>query len=167
MNTGTETQPPEPTAHPTRMRKWLKILLVLSLGINLLVLGVLVGLALRIAGQGGVRETPRSLGIAMLRELPPDIRRDILHYARSNRLKESAPQAQSVAEIARLLRTDPLDRAALWRILTRRLHGRTAIEEQLRKQLIDRLAKLSHNERIAYADRLEKSIARHGKKRGH
>lgn len=129
---------------------WLKTVLVVSVLLNLVLLGVLGGVVNR-AGQGG------SLLRAAVSALPAEDRRGlrretgkIWREARATRGTMAAP-----ARMVAALRADSFEQEAfadaLYEAQRRLLH----LSDEMHAQLISRVAEMSEAERLAYADALE------------
>ncbi len=170
--------PPPGTGAP-----WLKALLALSLGANLLIAGIFIGSSLNPAGPGpgpgpgpapgaGPRPPQASTTARLLRELglapfiaafPADVRRQM---GRDLRARLGPPQADraelldELEQILALLRGAPFDATALSAVFERqsqRLDRRTEIGRQV---LVEAIANLTPAQRAALADRFESSLRR-------
>ncbi|MFN4101480.1 MAG: hypothetical protein ACK4GT_17075 [Pararhodobacter sp.] len=157
-----ETIPPKsPKAKP---RRGLRVALVASLMVNVLVIGVLVGGAVRmhrfeppVQRQTDIR--------ALLRAMPEDARRSLRETAREQgdrgpRDSREERRAHATAANARMLdvlRADAFDQAAFVQILQ---GDREAMERRLdavHAAFAVQLGALDRDERQAMADRLEES----------
>ncbi|PLX44702.1 MAG: hypothetical protein C0605_02110 [Hyphomicrobiales bacterium] len=111
---------PQPAAAPPARRNWLKILLIISVSLNLLIAGAIisrfVAVKRMIQAQGmGAPGLMLREGRRIMRAVSPE-RRDELHkMVRPHReilARSRAEIAGARAEIARLMRAEPLDKAA-------------------------------------------------------
>ncbi len=164
----TETPaPPAPAPDPAPRRpgapRWMKIALVVSLAANLLVVGAVAGLVLRL-GPGGHGGGPRDMASAIyLHALPPAERQRILGEFRRRAPPAEERRAAFRAELGAtitLIRAEPFEPAALARRIAaqRSLFAERAdLGDRL---FVERLAAASPAERQAYADRLEAFLAR-------
>ena len=149
----------------TPRRRWLMPLLVLSLALNLLVVGAIVGRAFAPddhRGRDRVAGPIRSvIGEPFVRALTREDRRAMLAE-----IKEEAPRIRESRESLRqrveallvALRTEPFDAAEVQRLMQEQrqvARGRQELGEML---LLNRLIAMDAESRSAYADRLEKSL---------
>lgn len=121
--------------------------LLLSLGLNLLVAGVLLGHAL------DARRRPEAPPMAWAaRELPVQLRRDI-----RAQLRARAPQARALRQelrraalaLRRAAAAEPLDREALAAALQRMRRARGAYESFTHERLLEIVAGLPRKQRLA------------------
>lgn len=154
---------------PTRsgMRPWLRVLLVLSLALNLLVVGALVGAS--VMGSKWRSHHPSRLEMAggpLTRALSPEDRRAIGKEMRKAYRKEAGHRARHHDELLGLaedLKATPFDPAAVEQRLARH---RQSFDDRLGlglQLLTKRLTQMSAEDRAAYADRLQAVLAKHGK----
>lgn len=147
-----------------KRRLWLRIVFGLSLALNLLVLGVAVGAALRFGGPDGARRPPQVVGAALYRELPRDDRR-AFRQAMEKSPQARGPSRKAVAgQIAALLRTTPFDMSALQALLDDHAAKRGQWQMAANRALIAQLAQMDPQERAAYADRVEEALSRSGQR---
>lgn len=148
-------------------RRWLLPLLFVSLAVNLLIAGIVVGSA--ISGARHLRDDAlRSRGVIgepFVRALPDDQRRrlaaDVLREGQTLRRNRSALRGRLETLLA-AIRSDPYDREAVAALLAgqrREILARQDIGERL---LLDRLDDMSAGERARYADRLGAIFRRRG-----
>ena len=158
----------ETASQTPKRRRWLMPLLLISLAVNLLVIGAIAGAMLSPDGprrHGG--EDQRALrgvvGEPFLRALPADQRRALVRDAVANRdrVRESRASLQKRLDaFLAALRTEPFDAEEVARLLAdqrRAAIGRQELGEEL---LLKRLAGMSAEERAAYAERLEDRLKR-------
>jgi uncharacterized membrane protein len=158
----TPATPPAPTA------RWVKVALVLSLGLNLLILGIVGGAWLSPDGPRGARmdEAGRDIGATpFLRALAPEDRRALFQSFR--REEESLRQNREELRLRfeallASLRADPFDPWAVESLL--QLQRSAAAERQTigERLLVEQLTKMTPEARDAFADRLEESLRRGG-----
>lgn len=162
------TNVPDPS--PKRRVPWLKLLLVVSLALNLTVLGVIGGALLgkerrldrpdKAVRELGFGPYGTSLSRDQRSALRPKIgeNRDVL---RDNRraLREGLKDAIET------LRADPFELTAFADILERQSQSARKLQDLGRKLLLEQVAEMSDAERADYAERLEKSMSRFGKRR--
>lgn len=151
--------------------RWVKVALVLSLGLNLLVAGAIVGGALRHARMpsGGPVEDVRRLGIApFVRALEPRHQRalrDEVLRRRSDVVAGARGIRRASQRFVAALRAEPYDpdaaSAALADVRARVLH----LQEIGHAALLAQLERMDAAERAALADRLEKTLRRLSRQR--
>lgn len=157
--TASDPSPPK-TPRPGR---GLRVALALSLGVNLLVLGLVGGAVLNHL-RGDDHPPVRDLGFGPFTEaLSPADRSALLrsYAAQSDGLREERRQMRAqMAAILDALRAEPFDAEALKTAMTAqvdRLADRLHVGQRL---LTERLLAMSPDERHAFADRLEAAAAR-------
>ena len=151
---------------PQKPRRWLWPVLFLSLALNLLIVGIVVGAVL----QGGDRRKDGDLGPArslmgepFVRALEPEDRRALGRDILSNRdaLRENRSDLRRRVEaLLDALRQDTFDRAAVSDLLSEQRQLAVSRQEVGETFLLNRLEAMSAEERRAYADRLAKSLLR-------
>lgn len=159
-----ENTPPKATPS----RPWLKALFVVSLALNLLVLGLVAG-----ANWGNKRDhgfnprgpnkgAVRDLGYApLVGALDRKDRREIGKHLRdhSGSFEENrARLAQEFQTMLSLLRAEPFDADALRAQMEQQSKRMLERVTLARNTLVDRLAQMSEQERLEFADRVEKSM---------
>lgn len=138
--------------------RWLRWLLAASLALNLLVLGLVVGDALRDGRPGGgLRPTEMALG-PFARALADEDRRAILSDLRGR--PELAPlgrgeRGAAFAGILAAVRAEPFDEARLRAAMAEQSERVEAAQRAVQDAVAARLASLPPQERAAFADRLE------------
>lgn len=157
------SKPPE-----RRFPRWMTVLLVVSLSVNLLVAGILVGATLRHGGERkddrGRSELSRDLGrTPFVAALDPGDRRAIADRLR----REAGPLRANRQELRErfdgllaALRADSFDRAAVEALLAQQRQAGLRRLEIGEDAILDRLEEMSAEERRAYADRLDRSLRR-------
>jgi len=139
---------------------WTRYLLVLSLGLNLLILGVMLGAVLR----GGPGDRMRGhhdasvLGLrAYVRALAPDDRDSLMHQIAMNRPALRAGRATMSAHLAKLaaaLKITPYDHDAVQAVLTDQAKAISRNVAEGQKLLMDQLDAMTDAQRKALAGRL-------------
>lgn len=138
---------------------WWKIVLAISLSLNLLIIGALAGAAWR---QGRAPEGPgaRDVGVLPLfLALPRDDRRSIRAEMERGLAAEAPAPDVSGPTLLEALRQTPFDRDAVEAVFAK--HGaRQDVRHRVgQRVLLDRIANMTDAERATYADRLEQRIA--------
>jgi uncharacterized membrane protein len=167
--TETPSSAPSPAKPPLPRRfRWL---LIASLTLNLLVVGAVVGTALRVAGGGRLPPpAERSLGFGpwsggLDRDDYRALRRGFEQSGRDLRDARAAENADRQALIT-ALRADPFDPATLDAVAAR-MQARTLERLEFGQQVIRaHVVAMSPQARRAFADRLERHTHRDHKDRG-
>lgn len=140
-------------------RAW-RIVLVISLALNLVVVGVIVGAA--VSGRFGDRP-PRSFDFGLgpvARALEPAERRSIGRALRRDQaLRGVDPRAHATGIIA-ALRADPFDQAAFAALLAAQTGRIAALQNKAQAVLVDQIAMMSPDRREIFADRLQAELSR-------
>ncbi len=144
---------------------WMRILLISSLALNLLFVGLVVGAALRFGGPESMRPPPRSLGSALYRALPDDIRQEMRQQSRSGHEARRKGGFRDVGAVVTALRASPFDAEGLKAVLDRQLEQREAFHRSVQDKWFERIMMMSEDERATYADRLEDVSRRNTHKR--
>lgn len=147
---GLQTEDPKP-----RSRMWMRVLLGVSLALNLLVIGLVVGTMLRFGGPDGARQPPRSVGLAMVRALPGEERRALLGKIRGEQRAQRGQREAETRLVLEALRADPFDRQALDQVLERQAEDRRDLQLEIQRAWLDRVARMDAGTRFEYADRIE------------
>jgi uncharacterized membrane protein len=154
-----------PPVPPPKGPRWIKAALVASVALNLAVAGLILGAWL---GDGPRKGMPRDLSFGPFSEALSDtdrraLRKDLMGRAGEFRTSREAAREEFEALLS-TLRADPFDPAAMTAALTA-IETRNAERLELGRSLIEtRLIEMSVEERMAFADRLEKGLRRGGGK---
>jgi uncharacterized membrane protein len=155
----------------TRPGRGLRIVLAVSLGLNLLVAGIVAGTILQ-DGPPHRLESVRDLGFGPFSEALTSadrtaLRQDFLDRANDMRAMRDGMRREAEALLI-VLRAEPFDPEALrtqMAHMVSRMGERVALGQDL---LADHLAQMSPDDRQAFADRFEKSLRKgHGLRAGH
>lgn len=158
----TSLPPPAP-----KTGKGLRIALALSVALNLAFFGMAAGAFLR---GGPPDRMARDLDFgpfaeAFSREDRKELRRDFFQRAGDLRAMRAAMR-EDMAGLITVLRTEPLDRAELDRLLARqgaRLAERLDLGQSL---VVGRIAAMTPDQRATFADRLERALDKGDRERG-
>ena len=147
-----------------KKRRWLVPALVISLALNLLVVGIVIG-AITSGGKhrGGHDGGPARgfIGEPFLRALPQEHRRALAEGLRENPVAMQETREalrERVQNLLTVLRSDPFDAETAARLLSEQ---RTLVVDRQKHGeglLLERLSAMSADERSAYADKLEKAL---------
>ncbi|MEC3861882.1 periplasmic heavy metal sensor [Mesobacterium sp. TK19101] len=151
------------TAQPRGTRRWVRVLLFVSLALNLMVVGLAAGMIWR--GLPDHREAPQSRDQTMpyTRALERDDQRALrrqLREAFAGAPRDRGDLARAYRRSVELLRAEPFDPDALRANLDAQSRNAQARLTTGQKVLADYLATMSPSQRAAYADRLEQEITR-------
>ena len=148
-------------------RRWLVPALLVSLAINLLIVGIVVGFAISPKGPKNTERVSghaRSIiGAPFVRALPKEDRQALVKAigAERGRLRENRAALRARFEALLIaLRADPFDAVAISQLLQDQRSvaiRRQRIGENL---LVERLSAMSPDERAAYAERLAHALRR-------
>ena len=141
----------------------MKITLVLSLSLNLLVVGMVVGTAGRMVGHMGTPPRIADTGGAYTAALAPRDRRAIgqamsEHYRSTNTARPSV--REEYRTMIRVLRADPFDREAAQEVLDRQTEYADTRRTLSERVFLDRLEQMSQEERQKFVSRLVEVLQR-------
>ncbi|MBR2655484.1 MAG: periplasmic heavy metal sensor [Loktanella sp.] len=149
--------PIETTARPSRL--W-RIVLVVSLALNLAVVGVVGGALV----SGRFKDGPPSridFGLGpVARAMSPDDRREIGRALRQDRSLRSHDFSGQMAAMTAALRADPYQPAALEALLEDHATRLSQVQSRARLAVLDRIAAMSLDDRNSFADRLDAELQR-------
>lgn len=152
-----------------RVPLWVKLLLGVSLALNLAVVGVAVGFAVRSKdGPGGPGAVFSGLPyvITLPREDKKAIRDRMRAKARSGELPSFRDRRGGYREMVRLLQTEPWDADRARAVLVRQSDQSNAVQTAAQAAWLEQVAQFSVEERKAYAARLQEFVERgRGKKK--
>lgn len=160
------------TDKPSRKGRLFKWVLVVSLGLNLVVIGVFAGAALRFSGgdkDGRFHEARiLSSGTAFVRALPKEARRDLREAMRQGGGKDLPSRGEQRAifeQMVTALRQDPFDLDQVRALLNAQGEFSHEIRERGQEGWLKVVAQMSASERAQVADRLEKGLHHKGEKK--
>ncbi|OIQ66989.1 hypothetical protein GALL_514350 [mine drainage metagenome] len=155
--------PPTPATKP--VSRLMRIVLVISLGLNLAIIGTIGGFAVSHALHDGPHGGARELGFGPFSAaLSPADRKAMFDSFRSQNINFLAQRQAMRADFDTLLaalKANPYDSAAVEAVMARqqaRTDERLALGQKL---LMERIAAMSPADRAAFADRLQAAIAQH------
>lgn len=155
---------------PRKPRRWMRVVLVASLTLNLLVLGLVVGA--KISGHRGEgfdhrgpdRGAIRDLGFGPIaKALDRKDRREIgrAFKRESGSFKENrAVLERNFEALLQMLRSETFDAAAFEETMSLQAERLQKRGETLRRLLVERIDAMSADDRKKFADRLESAIDR-------
>ncbi|SDD51604.1 periplasmic heavy metal sensor [Ruegeria marina] len=143
----------------------MRIVLALSLTLNLLAVGLAAGVFWRHGGLSDHR--PPSLAMALYRALPETDRGALRHTLRERRERADPRRVAELAAVTEALRARPFDPAAFEALLLRHEKARVDRQEAMRRAYLSRLATMDDAARNAYADRVQRFAAERGRRSSH
>lgn len=155
---------PAPANDPVRSptRRWIKVLLFVSLAVNVAVAGLALGAVLRQDEARDHRATRMDrMGAPYTFALSRDDRRAIWQEMRAMRDDGQPDRQQIHAEydaVVEALRSEPFDFALLQDIVTRQFEAGIARQQTANALLLARIETMDAAERAAYADRLSEAL---------
>lgn len=137
-----------------RKRRWMPVVLTLSLALNLAVVAALAGAAWR---HKDVDRSPRVArgGAIYMQALPRDVRREMFRD-----LRAAMPPAQDPADMIAALREVPFDPTVAEAVLASEREGTLMRQDAASAAWLAYITALPAAEREAYADRLQEILAR-------
>lgn len=169
-----QNMPPTATPSARKPRKWPRVLLAVSLTLNLLVLGLVIG-----AKAGGHTERgfdPRGPDRGAIRDLGfgpvagAFDRKDRRAIGRALRERSGsfADNRKTLEgefnQMLSVLRADPFDAGALAALMDGQSERMRHRGETLRVLVLERISRMSPEERAGFADRIERSVREHRQK---
>jgi uncharacterized membrane protein len=143
-----------------RMSSGLRIVLVVSLALNLLVIGAVGGALYRFGGLGDRAAEAVGTGRALYRALPHAERRALRRDLRQALDREALRTARIGPQLDSLLRAESFDADAVNALLVTQAQALQTGQAVMRAGWLDVVAGMSQAERIAYADRLKEVMSR-------
>lgn len=140
-------------------RRWMPIVLVISLALNLLVVGMAAGTAWRLKGSDHAKAPP-GFGPALYRALPKGERNAMWRELSALHRKGAKERAEDFAAMSQALRAVPFDPAAVEVLLQQQTRSMVEIQDELKTRWLERVTAMSDAERQKYADRLQEVVAR-------
>lgn len=139
----------------------LRVLLVLSVALNLAVVGIVAGAALRDPPRPDPDRGPAfgPFDRALTREDRKDLR-DAFRRAAPDFRKDWARMQAEMDQLLSALRAEPYDPDLVAGIFARQLDRGTQMMALGQSLMADRLARMTPDERAAFADRLQEGMAR-------
>ncbi|WP_120635882.1 periplasmic heavy metal sensor [Ruegeria sp. EL01] len=145
------------SAEPKTKRRWMSGLLIVSLALNLLIVGVAVGTVLRVKGSDHAK-VPPGFGPALYRAFPKEHRKAMRGELSGLHGEGSKARTQGFEAISRALRAVPFDPNAVEALLQQQAQATADLQSALQAQWLTRITAMSDDERQDYADRLQEVI---------
>lgn len=151
-------------------RRRFKVLLVVSLTLNLLFVGVFAGAVWRNAGPDGqARRGPalQNYAAPYVQALPRDERRALHRAMRADHPKPDRKARYAVyAQMLAALRAAPFDPGAVQSVLDGQRDASVGVQQAAQDQWMMTVTAMSAEERAAYADSLEERLKRGPRSKG-
>ncbi|MEO0381110.1 MAG: periplasmic heavy metal sensor [Pseudomonadota bacterium] len=146
----------------TRCPLWVKILLAASLAVNLCIVGLIAGFALRGGPMGG-RAPTVGYAIPYVLSLPRDLRRDVFGAVRDDKsLPDKRARRENYRDMIKVLQAPSFDQEAARAVLAHQGEAASRVQAAAQTAWLEAVAGLSADERAAYADRLQETLKRNG-----
>ncbi|MEM7320334.1 MAG: periplasmic heavy metal sensor [Pseudomonadota bacterium] len=146
-------------------RLWPKVLLAVSLALNLLVVGIVAGAAYRHHRADSDKPHSRGFGPVVYRALPEAQREALRAQTRSAFEKQRSTRKADLEAVIRVLAQTPFDGEALAASVRTQSRNRDALSKTVQDAWLAQVASLSDAERAAYAERLVKMSKRKPRRR--
>jgi len=153
-------------AKSIRCPTWVKLMLGLSLALNLAIVGLVAGMVLRGGPMGG--KGPAAMGYATpyVIALPRDLRRGVFRGIREDKsLPDRKARRADYRAMVKALRATPLDTSAVEALLRKQADGVARVQARGQTAWLNVVTDMSDAERAAYADRIEEVLERGGKRK--
>lgn len=147
-------------------RRWVRVVFALSLALNLLVAGLVLGLWWN-GGPPGGGPRPQFGEGPLIQAMERGDRRAVLRRLRDHptSLRQvRTAQRQALEGLLGLLRAEEFDAAAAGDLLRAQLEAGTALQSASHQVLVDWMSDLSATERATYAERLEAALGHSGRR---
>lgn len=151
-----------------KKRSWMKYLLIASLGVNLLVAGLVIGA--KASGQSHMKGTHMGgVGLRAFVSAMPEGKRSELHdHFKQNRSKMRAGKnamRETMNEIRMIIAAQPFDAEALNAAFTQQRSRVTSVTQDAQATLVKVITDMTDAERAVYAENLKKHRFHKNKKR--
>lgn len=135
----------------------LRVVFGVSLALNLLVVGALVGASLRPGPLLRDMQPRADLGRVLYKELPREERRALRREVRKTVDRNILRQASVASELYEALRADPFDPDVVRQLMDRQARALQMGQSAMRDGWLNVLSRMTAEERMAYAERLREA----------
>ena len=150
----------ENVTQPRRCPLWIKIVLSVSLAINLAIVGLAAGFILR-GGPSEVRGPSMGYAMPYVLSLPRDMRREVFRtLRRDDSLPDRRARRAEYDQMIAVLRARPFDAQAAEAILLRQADGASRVQVAAQSAWLEAVSGMSPEERSAYTDRTQQVLER-------
>lgn len=144
----------ETPAPRARTPRWIIVALVVSLALNLLIIGALAGALLRFTGAGRLMAQPGNNALGFIASLPPERRRELV-----SRLTEPPQQVmmlrremrQAARARAEAIAAEPFDRQRLVAAQQRFIEAETRLRTRLGEIMVEAAQNMTPDERRRFS----------------
>ncbi|MEM6657257.1 MAG: periplasmic heavy metal sensor [Pseudomonadota bacterium] len=140
-------------------RGWVPVVLVISLALNLLIVGIAAGTVLRLKGSDHAKAPP-GFGPALYRALPKDDRKAMRSELFGLHKNGSLGRRQGFQDLSDALIATPFDPLAVELLLQQQAQSSAELQATLQARWLERVSLMSDAERQIYAERLEDVVER-------
>ncbi|WP_424979436.1 periplasmic heavy metal sensor [Leisingera sp. S232] len=149
-----------PAMNKPAMKKWLKLLLAGSLALNLAMIGIAAGAALRYGDKDRDwhRRPPPSVGAMIFRQLDAETRESLRQQAGGGHGSFMQRRHAEGAAVIAALRSSDFDAAALLAVLRTQAESRHVFHTRVQETWVRKLAAMTPAERAVFADRMEQRM---------
>lgn len=145
----------------SRTPVWIKIVLVLSLALNLAILGLVAGFVMRAPGPVLGAGPGMSFGLPYVIALDREDRRAVMDAVRGNPdLPDRRARRDNYRRIVELIRSDPLDVDGIKAALERQVVTTRTVQSAAQAAWLQRIEAMNAEQRATYADRIEEVLRR-------
>lgn len=151
------------TDSPARMGRKMRILLILSLGLNFLVVGAVVGVGAKILRDGPPPHRSDTGAVPFVRALDGHDRREVgraIRKAYRDGGIDRAGDRRDYDAAVQILRNDPFDEAAMRALLSRQAKAAGTRFATSQEAWLGHVMSMDAESRRAYADRLVEVLSR-------
>ena len=139
----------------TRKARWPKILLILSLAINVIVIGLFAGYMIQREPKARGPERQINWIIKLVPESQRDATKEHFREIRDDVRATYVERGEHLQAIADTIRAEPFDPAALEAAMQARRDGSQERQELIQKHLVELLTEFSPEERAEFSSNLE------------
>ncbi|SIT85078.1 periplasmic heavy metal sensor [Pontibaca methylaminivorans] len=157
---------PEPRPERRRAPRWMRVMLGVSLALNLAVVGLFAGMMLRHDRPGRMEAMHRPpVGVALYRALSKDerqtLRESLRRKAAGQRSADAASGDTGAASVVAALRARPFDRDRLAAALADESSRRQRWQDLMQAAWLEQVTAMDDAARAEFADRVER-LTGHG-----
>ena len=147
-------------------RRWVTVLLTVSLALNLLVAGVALGTVYRVKG-GDHGKAPPGFGPALYRALLKEDRKALRKELSERHVRGAKMRTEDFAALEAALRAEPFNPGAVQALLQQQAQAMAELQSDLQVEWLTLISAMTDTERQTYADRLQQVVARKTHERKH
>lgn len=144
----------------TRKARWPKILLIVSLAVNVIVIGLFAGHMIQSEPKSRGSERQINWIIKLVPEAQRDATKEHFREIRDEVRASYRQRGDHLMAIAAAIKAEPFDQAALEAALQVRRDGSAARQELVQSHLVELLAGFTAEERAEFAENMEGFLKR-------